>query len=484
MKKFCIHHPTRPSHWHCHKCNSTFCQSCILKREKGGIHQGEKIYLCPKCILPADWIGAANVIEPFWTRLPKFFTYPFSPRPFILIMILSVLGLFFSGPGLFKLLVRVVIWGLLLKYSYAALKATVKGDLVPPPLDARTLSDDFSQVFKQLGIFIAIGISFGFVTKTAGSIIGSVFLIGAVLLIPAMIIIFVTTESILNAINPMLFVRLAFRIGKGYLLMYLFLVFLGGAPAFLAGFAVKILPPVLALFIFNLGKNYYTIISYHLMGYVVLQYHREIGYKIDFEDFKYAPEEDKGKEEEKSRKSEIINRLNFLIKDGKHDEALNLIRDEPEGARITDLTISDYYFKLLIMKNQINELIEHGKKYLTLLVQKDKKSRACEVYLQCLKKDLSFLPDELVLFKLGGWLNDAGKAKNAIGALNCLIKSYPDAPTVPNALFRAAQIYNDGIKDTVKARKILHFVIKKYPDHDFIPHIKHYLNKLQASSNT
>jgi len=50
-----------------------------------------------------------------------------------------------------------------------------------------------------------------------------VYLIVVIMSIPAMIIIFVTTESLINAINPMLFIPLAIRIGWGYLLMYFFL---------------------------------------------------------------------------------------------------------------------------------------------------------------------------------------------------------------------------------------------------------------------
>jgi tetratricopeptide (TPR) repeat protein len=478
MKQFCAHHPTKAAHFQCPKCAVSFCKDCVAKREKGGIYQGEVLYLCPKCMISTDWIGASNLIEPFWTRLPKFFSYPLSLRPLGLIIGVSLAGLIFSAPGFITMMIQIAIWGILLKYSYASLKATAKGDLVPPKLDSQTLSEDFFLVFKQIWIFIAVFFGFIFIQQSAGTLFSILYLIVAILSIPAMIIIFVTTESLINAINPMLFIPLAFRIGWGYLLMYFFLILLLSAPAALAQFAGNILPLGLTAFLLNLGSNYYTIISYHLMGYVILQYHKEIGYTIEFQDFREtetSEEEDSG-----GKNSGIVNQVNFMLKEGHHDEALALIQQEERQRGITDPDLSEYYFKLLLMKNQVETLLAHGKRHLGILIQKNEKKKACETFLQCLEKDPKFLPEASILFKVGGWLNESGKSKEAIGVYNRLIKSFPDATLVPKTLFQAAKVYNDRLMNPGKAEKILTATIKKYPNHEFIPHIQSYLSQMKA----
>jgi tetratricopeptide (TPR) repeat protein len=293
-----------------------------------------------------------------------------------------------------------------------------------------------------------------------------------------MIIIFVTTESLMHAINPAIFIQLALRIGWGYLLMYFFLVLLLFAPAALAQFAFKIFPPELTLFLFSLGKNYYTIISYHLMGYVILQYHQSIGYKIDFEDFRDSPDIRQNLKEGKG--SELLNKINFMFKEGRHDEALVLIQEEEKKNCINDPDTSEYYFKLLAMKNRTDEMLVHGKRHLEIMVQRNEKRKACEVYKQCIAKDPRFGPDASILFRLGGWLNEFGKSKEAIGIYNRLVKTFPQAPLVPKTLFRAAQIYNDRLMNPAKAEAILHAIIKKYPDHEFIPSIQNYLAQMKS----
>ncbi|MBW1897616.1 MAG: tetratricopeptide repeat protein [Deltaproteobacteria bacterium] len=440
--------------------------------------KGEFLNLCPKCMVPSDWIGAANLIEPFWNRLPRFFVYPMALRPMGLILGMSLAGFIFRGPGFISLIVHIAIWGIILKYSYAALKATARGDLVPPKIDSKTISDDFHQVFKQLGIFIAIFFGFIFVQQFAGIFFAALFLIVAILSVPAMIIIFVTTESLMHAINPVIFIQLALRIGWGYLLMYFFLVLLLFAPAALAQFAFKILPPELTIFLLSLGKNYYTIISYHLMGYVILQYHQSIGYKIDFEDFRDSPDYGKGAKEEKG--SELLSKINFMFKEGRHDEALVLIKEEEKKNGIDDPDISECYFKLLAMMNRIDEMLVHGKRHLEIMVQRNEKQKACEAYKQCIAKDPRFAPDAYVLFKLGGWLNEFGKSREAIGTYNRLVKTFPDAPLVPKTLFRAAQIYNDRLMNPAKAETILKAIIKNYPDHELIPSIQNYLVQIKS----
>ena len=286
MKKFCNGHPTRKAHWHCPKCSALLCPECVVERDSENYGQRHTRHFCPKCNQPMDWVGVQNLIEPFWNRIPRIFSYPVSMHPLILIAVLAFISTLLSGPGIFSALLKGVMWLIVVKYSFESLKATAGGNLKPPPISSKTISEDFFQVFKQFGIYIAIFIAFGWIGTKVGFVVGVVFLILALFFVPSMVILLVTTRSLIHALNPVVFVGLTFRIGWAYFLMNFFLFLLASAPAYLAQYFTKFLPPDLQLMLFAFAKSFYTIVSYHLMGYVILQYSEKIGYQVDFEDFK------------------------------------------------------------------------------------------------------------------------------------------------------------------------------------------------------
>jgi len=479
MKQSCDYHPTQIAHWGCSECDAKLCPECVVKRDKGGFSKGELLHFCPKCNAPAEWCGVENIIDPFWKRLPKIFAYPFSSiHPIILILIAALLTSLFSGPGLFKMLLRGGLLLIVLKYSFETLKSTASGDLRPPKISPKTISDDIIQVVKQYVLYFIIYALSVWIVTTVSPIIGILFFLVTLFFTPAMIILLVTTSSILHALNPLIFVRLVYRIGWGYLTMYLFLFLLGGAPAVAGQFIVNWLPEALHIFSFNAAQSFYTIISYHLMGYVILQYHDEIGYKVEQEDFK----------EQTERESEgvqtdagvvILKEINPLIQDGKYDEAIAVIQKLTHGADIENVELSSRYYNLTKMTKRTSAMLACAVNHLDLLVKEKQKDDALKVYSECMDADPAFMPTANALFSIGDWMNQAGKAERSIKIYNRIVKEYPDNPMVLKSYFRAAQIFNDRLMKPEKAKKILNGLIKKYPEHEMLPQIENYLASMQ-----
>ncbi len=476
MKQYCQYHPTIPAHWYCDKCAKSLCPECVDTRDMGGFHQGEKLHMCPNCNIEVQWLGVANIIDPFWQRIPQFFLYPFTIRPLLLMIAISVIAALFTGPGILGLLATAVVWGGSLKYAYAILQNTAGGDLTTPKLNTETLSENFGPVIKQFGIFVVIFFIAEFIAKTLGFLPATFFTIFSILFLPSMIILLVTTGSLIQAVNPMMFVTLAYRIGWGYLLMYFFNFLLGGAPTLITHYVIQHLPPAVQVFLFTFVKIYYTFISYHLMGYVILQYHERIGYKVDFEDFK--EKEEIGKEDDADPNSRLLLRVNQLIKDGDHAGAISVIENETGQTGISDPILSERYYTLLKMTGATEKLITHAKAHLDLLVPTNQKEQALSVFNEVLSKDSQFLPSSGSLFKLGSWLNENGKSEEAIQLFNKLAKAYPQDPLVPKSYFRAAQIFNDRLLNPEKAKKILKGVMLKYPNHEIIPFVERYLGDM------
>jgi len=478
MKQFCHYHPAKPAYWSCQKCGKTMCQECVEARDMGGHRQGQKLHVCPNCNLPLHWLGVGNIIDPFWKRIPRLFCYPLYPRPLALMLGLSVVAVLLPKTGILAIVGAVGIWGVAFKYAYAILQTTMSGDLTAPPLTGKSLYQDFGPVAKQVGIYAAFYFVVGFVFAEIGRGVGIPFLMLATLFLPAMIMLLVCTESLLAALNPVMFVSLVVKIGWGYLLMYFFYSTLAGAPALIGRQVLTHLSPVLQVFLFTLLKIYYTFISYHLMGYVILQYHEALGYEVDFEDFKTQDAvKGGGAEKVEPRETQLLKRINQQIKDGDHESALRTIAKETGGEKIVDPLLSERYFTLLKMTGA-KGLLAHGRNHLDLLVRANKKTEALGVYLDCRSASPAFAPSAGSLFKLGGWLDEAGQSKEAVAAFSTLTKTYPQDPLVPKSYFRAAQIIHARLLNPDRARTILAGLIRKYPQHDIIPFVERYLAQM------
>jgi tetratricopeptide (TPR) repeat protein len=449
----------------------------VAARESENYVKKEVHHFCPKCNLPVNWVGLQNLIDPFWNRMPRIFAYPVSLQPLIFISVLAFVTMFVSGPGIISSILRGIMWLMILKYSFESLKATASGNLRPPPVNVQTISDDFVQVFKQFAIYVLILIGFAFISAKAGLILGIVFVIAALFFVPSMIILLVTTGSLLHAINPAVFVGLTFRIGWAYLLMYFFLFLLGSAPAYLGQYVIRFLPADIHPMLFGFAQSFYTIISYHLMGYVILQYHDRIGYQVDYEDFSDPTVTDY--EPQKSDPDAVVlNQVEPLIKEGKLDEAIGIIKTTIQKQPISGVKLSERYYNLLKMRKRNTELLEHGVSHLDILTTENQKSKAIAVFTECRTADTGFMPTASALFKLAGWLNESGKTKAAVAVYNTMAKTYPDNPLVPKAYFRIAQIFHDGLMNRKQAKRALYLLLRKYPNHDIIPQAESFLARL------
>lgn len=463
----------------------SFCNTCVVARDKGGYAHGEKLYLCPGCNLPAEWLGISNVVEPFWKRLHKFFIYPFGPFPLLLMLVLAVGAVLAKDGGFISALVMLLIWSVRIKYSFEALKTTARGDLRAPKPTADLLTKDFGPVFKQI-VLIALLIAAGFGSFFLAAVLGPfgfflfvVIVLSLVLLSPSMLILLITTNSLFGAINPFLFVPLAVRIGWGYLLMFFFLILLNGAPTALFYSIIQYLPEQTHFFLYSIGETYYSIISYHLMGYVLLQYSEDIGYKVDLEDFR-SGDAGAASPVEVAPEDQIMAQVAPLIQEGRMDDAIEQIEVAVRGGRVNAAGIRERYYTLLKTANRPRKLIEEGEVYLEQLVGENKMLKAAQVYGDCVAVEGGFSAEPEVMLKLGGWFNETEKAQDAIGAYNRLIKAYPNSALVPRAYFQAAQALHTGLRNTGKAKKILTALLKKYPNDDVAPMARQFLDRLKT----
>jgi tetratricopeptide (TPR) repeat protein len=486
MPVTCDRHPTRPAWWRCPKCHKSLCPQCVSKRY-GGQFQDRTYYFCSKCNVEVKSYELSQVIPPFWTRLHKFFLYPLSSiQSAGLILTLSLLSTFFSKPGLFSIMFQLALWAVMVKYSFECLKSSAEGRFKPPELTDGVLVENYSIVFKQVLLFIALFLFFLFVVTKGGLLFMGLFVLFCAIGLPAMLIILIINEDVLQAMNPIMVIGVISRIGGMYFLLLFFLLLLSGAPAALGYAVIQYLPEGMQTFMVIFSKNYYTVIIYHMMGYVILQYHHRLDYAIDLETIlasmypmKASENQDSEGPSDSTGQDDLLNDIGLLIQDGELDKAIEEIERRVNTAEIEDRELSTRYFGLLKAQKVQQKLLAFAPNHLKLLVKSDAKSDAVEAYLECLRIDKAFTLDSVVQFKIASWLTERGKHKEAILTLNALIKKNPKDALVPKAYYRAAQIFRERLDDVEKAKKILQTMIAKYPDLEITAFAKNYLGSIQ-----
>ncbi|MFO7930721.1 MAG: tetratricopeptide repeat protein [Desulfosalsimonas sp.] len=467
----CSMHPARTAQWQCLECGLNLCSDCVIRQEAGHMSGARLLRSCPKCLRDTRWIGAKEIIKPFWERIPGFFVYPLSPGTLLYMAILA------AGAFLYwSWIIQFLCWVLLLNYAYVSLRNTASGDLNPPQV-SEMLSGNFLDVVipvvKQavlIFVLIVVGV---FLTGRLGVFAGLLYMLLAVFLLPSMIIVLVNTESLITALNPAAFLALPFKIGRGYFIMFVFLALLALAPGALLQWVMPYLPPLLGLYLMSLAQNYYTLVSYHLMGYVLLQYHESIGYEIEADDIRGASAEDRKVPDDPASREKKATAV--LLSEGRFDEAADHIRQWREQGGDFDAGLAEQYFELLKAGGDKQGMVEHAPVYLDFAVAEGKKKQALEAYDACRQIDSDFSVGPQVLFRLGEWMSESGRFRDALKTFSGLVKADPDADEAPLSYFRAAQLYHDRFMDTEKAIKILKTLIRRYPDHEMRTRFENYL---------
>ncbi len=467
----CSFHPEQAAHFHCHLCNVYFCKICITLRgaDKYGVE--EKRYLCTACGRTANSLGLSNILPPFWKKMGAIFAYPFQPAPLLFTTALAALGGWIPA----NWIVQLLVWIVMMKYAYAVLINTAGGSLRAPAVTWGLINDDVVQVFKQFVVYGLVGAAGGFLFVNAGPAAGWSFVVLITLFMPAIIMLLVATNSIIHAINPMLFIPIVFKIGFPYLLMYFFLFLLSSGPLYLfSSIPFEIAPPLRKFFSLFCGQMY-AIISYHLMGYVLLQYHEKIGYTVAYDDY---IEHGVSRPEEKnvSAKQRMLNTLDVLIKAGQFQKAMGLLREEI-AMKPSDVNLSEKYYRLLKLTGERKRAGKYAAIHFGLLMKNHKKEQALHLLAEMIDNQMT-PPAGRAVLQVADWYRQRGEFNKSLNCYAYFVKHNKGHGDVPEAYFKAAKILHENGGDSLKAKKILRTIVQSFPKHHLVPQIVKYFRSM------
>jgi len=436
-----------------------FCERCVESSETlGGYGQA-------RCLVSGeelDYLGSANLAQPFWDRLDSFFRFPLHKNGLLVLAAFAALSWLLLGLasvsgslGVIQLLLGgLFLLACMTRYGFMILEQSAGGRFEPPPLRDVFSGSGFNVLLQQVVVQVLFG-GFTFLVALLQSEFLNILANALVMFVlPASLMILAIEGSIVAAVSPASISHMIRSIGWPYLLLYLFLYLLLGLMTALFGMFVEEVPGHLFVPLFVVLVLFFSMVAYHLMGYVVFQYQADIGFMA----------EDQQTRERRRRSIDPVDaKAVVLVKDGQYEAAVQVLsrhlRANPDSVRH-----HDQLSRLLLAMGDTEQALAHGQRYMTVLEHSGDVSRLYFLYNSLVALSPQFKPEEpSVLLALAHQLYSRGRFREVCQLLANLHQTAPHFDGLPDAYLVLARALLDGFGQKQKASQYLQFIKSKYP---------------------
>lgn len=466
----CKYHPDSPARWHCPDCALNFCKGCIQATDRDDA-------FCPICNLMLKKLNYSVDVLAFWKRMPASFLYPLHLGSLIFLVILSLASLLQLIP-LGGIVAAILLPFILMKYAFQVLQHTASGYLSPPKGSTRMDAIDFELPFKMILLIILLSVVSGLLA-VLGKIGIIIALIVLTLSLPAMIIVLGVTRSFFSSINPLRLFETVKIIGPSYFGLFgmLFLLVSANGAFFelISSWASErntLILNVIVTFI----NSYYTIVMFHIMGYVTYQFHKELGIQPAVE---YEQKRSSNKHQKVSFTP--LAKAQVLVQEGHPELAKNFIsKNLNSSMSVEQIQLHELYLKLLSQLEEGDELKEVGRNFIVNLLDHEHRKKALQMYRFCYENIPVFqLNHAEYTHQLVETAHKASDYDISLILANNFAKNYPDYPKQFDLYLLVARILHDHFNRGEQAGKILKTLIAKFPQHESIQSAKLALNRIE-----
>ena len=362
----CKYHPLVPTSFHCEVCQQSTCATCVDDVSDHGE---------PHCVVCGGYLeSAANSdnVAPFWRRIEEAFKYPINSEALMMIIGVSIgMAVVSSLPfgGLTLLIITLALYGAMLNYSFMAMTTSSEGDFEPPSaIDALLggLGLSFKMIFMIILMVVLIFFTAVQIGQLAANFLAILFVVG----LPAILITFAHSGSILQALNPLMFVTLMFRVGFPYLVLLGFIMVMTSSVGLISSIIGNDFAAISAVFQ-SIVTNYYTVVMFHLMGYMLYQYQDRLGFS--------STNDISGYDNQRTAQDNLFARVNVLLKEGEYARCLDILKEGstnyPDEKRF-----SEKYFDLLVLLKQGKTLAQFAEVYFMKLATSQQLDRLFSQY--------------------------------------------------------------------------------------------------------
>lgn len=474
----CNYYPALPARWFCESCERNFSAVCI--KEAPDLHHQEN--KCPICQNKVKSLGIGNTIRPFWELLPNFFGYPLKTDALIYLIGFSLLNIVAAFNFLFAFFSSSVSIYLILQYSFKCLNHTARGNLEPPGSWDNYESVAKNVVTKQMLVFIILAFFVFKFTSILGGIPGILFLLFILIGIPASTMLLAISGSVLTAVNPLKIFSTMLMIGKSYFALYLLLLFMYANQQFVQNVAAQYVSEIVLIPTLVFIQGFFIIAMYAMMGYIIYQFHEELGFNEvkEFNDDSHTSV--KGVSDD-----DFINEINILIIEAMPAEVIKRLQKKLQ--RENKLVYFEKFHKILQITNRVKEFLPEEERYIKAILNDESRSpikrylAALPVYQACLDADRDYYIDDVsVVFNLGETAYNNAKYDLVIDIFRGFHKRFQMSSYLPKAYFLVAKVLLDYKQNDRQAKQVLAFILKEYPMHELIPEIKEHLQLITKLS--
>lgn len=418
-------------------------------------------------------MNAGTAITPFWNRIPKFFLYGLYPYPLSLAVVIMLAAFVFGGP-----LFNFVLYVLAIKYAAVVLQHTADGELTPPKPTLEVINENYQLPFKLFFVLAVFDYGIGHLASSLNEFFFYVTMFISSLLPPAIIIAIMITEEVGYALNPLNWFSIAYRIGWPYLIMVVFLFLFSSVQGEFAYMLFSFLPDKLIWPMWMAISTYFMMVGFHLMGYVVLQYHDKLGME--------SPEvlHEMGNDAPQPNSSITSPLLEKFVAEGNVPAAVaemaSLMEEHPQ-----DMELKRRIYVYLKSNGQLDNLSRYAPNYFEHLCIHNRFADAAAVYQESLERDQPFSPKSPSHYvPVMQELRRRRAAKQAVLLAQGFHKRFSNEPLTPSIYLEMAKILSEDMQRDDLARQALQYLLRSFPEHPLIPEIQLYLGILEQLPGT
>lgn len=306
----CIYHPMRAASNRCDPCDSKYCNECSDESASlrySRLRSGHSSHACFVCSSPLDPLVGSDAVPPFWKDFGKIYSYPLNFEAISAIVVVAFATAFFRNLGLLILLPTLTF----ILYSFACLRETAQGNLEAPNLDT-CFEGSIAPVFYAIIIFAIAVIGAGLAFTGYGTGVGILVSLFMIIVAPAAIILIAIEEQFFAAMNVSKLVEVIRSTGTSYFVMLLFIFIMSSSLAIMQSYFGTSQLSFFGVVLQSVVSNYYNIVIFHIMGYVVYQNQATLGFRLNSSASSGA---------ERTDEQRLKAQIDVLIKAGEYDAA-------------------------------------------------------------------------------------------------------------------------------------------------------------------
>jgi hypothetical protein len=396
--------------------------------------------------------------------------YPLQTEALLTISVLAALRLLGYVPGLGWLL-NIIITAALFKYAAEVLSNTANGNMEAPTGYSTPDSVGWVVLKVQVLMWVLAIVLVILLGRMGAGDLAWIPAIAIALGAPAALMSAAIDQDTFGALNPGMWWATITRIGWPYIGASLLCLVIMYSEANARDMLLPFLPGPLAIVGHYFIGHYATIVTFHLLGYLVYQYRDELGYEIKRNTPTALPRPP-------DRDQAVLDQSERLAADGKTLEAAQAL-----GSHINERGGTDAahlrYRKLLALHGDQAGLDKHAQQYLNVLIAHDKWRAALDFWAECRATNDELWPsDPDQVRELVDKAHELGKPALSLKFANGFSRANPKHTSVPWVHLRVAQALAEALGQRDQARSLLDATAAAYPRSKFLPEIEAYRARL------